>query len=379
MANTLTNLIPDAYKALDVVSRELVGFIPACARDASADRVPVGQTLRSHVAPANTAAADITPAMGIPSAADQTIGHKTFTINKSRYTKFSWTGAEERAMDAGPGFLNIQQDQIAQAIRALINEMEVDVATALKNGASRAYGTAGTTPFGTAADLSDIAQLIKILDDNGAPKSDRHLVLGTTACANLRGKHSELFKVNEAGTAELLRMGKLGRLMDFDIHESAQVNNATAGTGASYILDGALSVGATTIVVDTGSGTILAGDVVTIGAHKYVVATALASGSFTIQSPGLMAAAADNATVTVNATGVRNAAFARNAVLLGTRLPDLPRDGDLATARETITDPRSGISLELATYPGFRMNTFFVGVAWGVSVEKNEHAAILLG
>ena len=73
MANTLTSLIPDVYAALDVVSRELVGVIPSVARNASADRVAKGQTLRAFQTPANTAGADIAAAMAIPAAADQTI------------------------------------------------------------------------------------------------------------------------------------------------------------------------------------------------------------------------------------------------------------------------------------------------------------------
>jgi len=49
MANTLTNLIPTAFASLDVVSRELVGFIPSVTRDARTDRVAKNQTLYSPV------------------------------------------------------------------------------------------------------------------------------------------------------------------------------------------------------------------------------------------------------------------------------------------------------------------------------------------
>ena len=130
MSNTLTNLIPDIYAALDVVSRELVGFIPAVARDPSADRVALNQTLRVEQTPSNAAGGDITPAMALPSAADQTIGNKSLTITKNRFFPFSWTGEEQYAVNKGPGYLTIKQDQIAQAVRAAINEMETDIATA---------------------------------------------------------------------------------------------------------------------------------------------------------------------------------------------------------------------------------------------------------
>ena len=63
MANTLTNLIPDAYVALDVVSRELTGLVNSVTRDSSADGVALNQTVRSFVTPANSAGGDFTPSM----------------------------------------------------------------------------------------------------------------------------------------------------------------------------------------------------------------------------------------------------------------------------------------------------------------------------
>ena len=118
MANTLTNLIPNIYAALDVVSRELTGAIPGVTRDAKADRLADNQTLRIPQTPSNTTAS-YTPSMNVPSAINQTIANKSLTLSKNKFAGFSWTGEESYAMDQGVGFLSIQQQQIAQAIRAL--------------------------------------------------------------------------------------------------------------------------------------------------------------------------------------------------------------------------------------------------------------------
>ncbi len=185
MANTLTNLIPSLYEALDVVSRELVGAIPSVTLDSNVSRAAVGQTVYSFATPAVTAT-NITPGVTPPNDGDQTIGNVSMTISKSRRVPFRWAGEETLGVNNnGAGQKAIQGDQIKQAIRTLVNEMEVDVVAACRQGASRATGTAGTTPFAT--NLSDPAQARKILDDNGAPLSDRALIIDTTAGANLRG------------------------------------------------------------------------------------------------------------------------------------------------------------------------------------------------
>lgn len=385
-ANTLTNLIPDFYAALDVVSRELTGFIPAVQRDPRADRCALNASMRSPVAPANSAAGNVTPAMALPSAADQTIGNKAFTIQKSRFAPFSWTGEEQGSVDTGAGYLTIQQDQIAQAIRTLSNEIEADIATYGYLGASRAYGTtAGTAPV-----LADFANAKKILDDNGAPMSDRHAVIDTTAGVALRGT-SNLFKVNEAGDSSLLRQGILGNLYGMDIRESAQVQTPTAGDMASATSSSAaFTVGQTVIPLATaGTGVVAAGDIITFAndTNKYVVASVSFAGAnpasgdtITLAAPGLRKAqGAATRAITVFATSARSLAFSRNAILLGTRLPALPKEGDLATDHQIITDPRTGLSFELSCYPGYRMVTYHVSIAWGVLVVKPEHLATIIG
>lgn len=383
MPNTLTNLIPSAYRALNVVSRELVGFIPSVQLDPSAEMLADGQTIYIPQAPVNSAGKDITPAMAFPSAAYQTIGSKSHSLTKKRAFPFSWQNEERKAMDAGPGYLSINEQQIAQALRAAVNEIEVDIAVAAKNGASRAFGaTAGTAPV-----LTDWANAKKILDDNGAPSTDRTSVFDTTAGVALRST-SNLYKVNEAGDGgSLLRQGVLGNLFGFNLRESAQIQTTTKGTASSATTNNAgYAVGATVLTLaSAGTGTILAGDIITFAgdSNKYVVAVGNSDvsvgGTITLAEPGLrVAMSAATKAITVFGTCARNTAFSRNAILLSTRLPASVQ-GDLATDRQVITDPVSGISFELSMYPGDRMVHYEVAVCWGVTVIKPEHLAIIVG
>ena len=384
MSNTLTGLTTTLYNAMDVVSRELVGFIPAVSSDMTYDRAAVGQTVTSPVAPA-AAATDITPAVTAPDDGNQVIGKVDMTITKARRVPVRWNGEEKRGLDNnGASYNVILRDQFAQAMRALVNEIEGDLA-ALHLKASRAAGAAGTVPF--ASTLGDSAQARKILADNGAPMGDLQLVIDTTAGANLRTL-ANLTRVNEAGNDDLLRRGVLTDLHGFAIRESAQIKTHTAGTGALATTGTAgYAVGATTIALaSAGTGTILAGDVITFAndPNKYVVVSGDADvsggGTITIAAPGLrQALPASAVAITVIAATSRNMAFSRSAIALATRAPALPDGGDSASDRMIITDPVSGLSFEVSLYKQYRQIQYEIAVAWGCAAVKPEHIALLLG
>lgn len=381
MANTITNLTTSAYKALDVVSRELVGMIPAVTLDADVAAAALNQSVRSHVVPVSNALADATPAMAFPSAVDQTVANVEVKITKSKTADFSWNAEEQRGLNhQGAGYLSINENQIAQAMRRLTNAVESDL-TALYSTFSRAYGAAGTTPFATAGDYTDASETLRLLKDNGAPQSDNHLIINTAAGAKILGKQAD---VNRQGSDSILRQGVLLDTSGMALRESGQINTTTKGTGTAYTSDTAgYSVGDTAITLITGSGTVVAGDVVTFtgDTNKYIVAAGVAApGAITLAAPGLRESIAASAVaMTIGANGDQNLCFTRSAIILATRSPAVPSEGDLAIMREVVTDPRSGLSFELSVWPGTRMVTYQVGLAWGVKNVKPEHTAVLLG
>jgi len=385
MANTLTAILPTIYEAADQVARELTGFIPAVYLNAAATRAAKGQIIGYPIV-GSMAAADITPGNIAPAGADQTINAGSMTISKSRKVSFNWTGEESRSLSVGdvPQGQNILRDQFAQSMRTLVNEIENDLWTAAYQGASRATGTAGAPPFNTANDLSDFAAVLRVLEDDGAPAGNRRLVVGAAAMANLRGKQAVLFRVNEAGTADLLRRGIIGEVMGLMIGNSFPIVSVTKGTGTAYTSTAAgFPVGTTSIPLITGTGTVLAGDRVTFAgdANIYVVTTGVAApGTIVIGAPGLRIALPAVATaMTIGNNATTNIGFDRNALHLLSRAPAMPAQGDQADDVIEIVDPQTGLAFQVALYRQYRQISYEVGMAWGTKAVKNDFITVLLG
>ena len=389
--SSLAALIPIIYEARDKVAREQVGLLTAATHDASESQAAVGQVVRSPVT-RPTALVAIAPSNIVPNTGGQTIDYKDLTITSSYAAPIQWTGEEQRAI--GGNYETVIRDQFSQAFRTLDNTIEASlVATMVNGGASRAFGTAGTSPFNTVSDFSDFANAHLILDNNGAPLDDRRLVLGFAAYANMTAKQSALWKANEAGTDAFLRKGIINEVLNFKFHKSAQIdkNAHAAGTGAAtYAADGSgavtpstYQVGETSIKLKTGSGTVLVGDVVTFAGdtNAYVVVTgATAAGqTITIAAPGLQQTLADAVVMTVGAAYKGNIVLHPTALMLATRAPLMPAGGDAAAAVEMVYDEVSGMSYQVAEYKVYRQVHYEVGAAWGSLANKSEFACILRG
>ncbi|WP_020472373.1 P22 phage major capsid protein family protein [Zavarzinella formosa] len=389
MANTLTSLIPVLYESLDVVSREMVGMIPAVTRNSSAERAALNESILVPITQPGTLI-DNTPAVTSPDNGDQTVGNVPMTIQKSKSYPVRWNGEQQKGIKNAGTYDSILSQQFQQGFRTIVNAVETDLFNAGYQSASRAYGTAGTAPFGTAGDLSDAAQVRKILDDNGCPQSDLHLVLGSAAVANLRGKQTILLKANENGSDAFRRTGSIAEvpLDGFMLHNSNAIQQVTKGTGASYVTSGSTAPGVNSIALVTGTGTVLAGDVVTFAAdanNKYVVNTGVAApGTIVIGAPGALTTIATANAMTVGNSYTPNLAFTRSAIQLITRAPARPLgpNGEPMDAADDVlllTDPISGITFEVSVYRQFKQILFLIGLAWGANAIKPNNITTLIG
>lgn len=376
MSNTLTALTPTLFSAAQEVSAEPFGIVGAITADFDDKGVAIGDTVKVPYAP-TASVATFTPAMTPTAGTDKTAAAVSVQITANKQTSWNLTGEQIRSLSNADSDKEWVRQLVAQGMRALRNAAETDAFTAVRTGASRATGTAGTQPFTSAMD--GIVDVRKLLHDNGAPLSDLQLVFDTTGGAALR-KLGIIQQAYQAGSDAERRSGELLRQYGFQLRESAAIAAVTKGTGASYTSDTAgHAIAETDIPLITGTGTVLAGDVVTFtgDTNKYVVNTGVAApGTISLGRPGLRAAVAASAVaLTVGNNFTPYLAFERSSVVGVMRPPVYP---DNPTVQKQLISDSKGMTYLLVQIAGYGMLTWELHLAWGFKVVQSEHVALLL-
>lgn len=381
MANTLTALAPVLYSAAQEVSAEPFGVVSAINTQFDNKGVAKGDKVKVPVAPTR-AAANFTPANITATGTDAIASAVEVEITKSRKVTWNLEGEQIRSLQNGGTNTEWVRQLVAQGMRTLRNEAEADAALAVQQGASRAYGIAGTTPFATS--LADLVGVRKILRDNGAPMADLQLVVDTNAEVNLLNL-GIIQQAYAAGSDAERRQGRVARQFGFQIGQSAGLAAFTRGTATAFDIDlgAGYNIGDYIINVDGGDGgTLKAGDILTLAGdtNKYVSNTAVAALTndhlITLGRPGLRQAVADGVELTIGANYNPNLAFERNAIVGIMRPPLIPAN---PTINQMVISDGNGMSYLLLEIAQYGQITWEIHLAWGFKVVQPEHVAILLG
>ena len=381
MGNTLSALAPTLYSAAQDVSNEPFGAVDAINTQFDNKGVAKGDKVTVPVAPTR-AAADFTPANVTATGTDAVASNVEVEITKSRKVAWHLTGEQMRSLQNGGTEQEWVRQLIAQGMRTLRNEAEADCAVAIKEGASRATGTAGTTPF--ASSLGELTAVRKILRDNGAPMADLQLVCNTDAELNLLnlGIIQQAFA---AGSDSERRQGKVARQFGFQIGQSAGIVQHVKGTATGFDCDltAGYVAGDYIINVDGGNGgTLKKGDVVTFAgdSNKYVSNTSVAALTdnhlITFGRPGLRATLADGVEATIGDSYTPSFALERNAVVGVMRPPLIPAN---PTIQQMVISDSMGMSYLLLEIAQYGQVSWELHLAWGFKAVQPEHIALILG
>lgn len=377
MANTLTPLVPFVVASFQRVLRQTGAFLGAINTDLDVTPVGKGQTIQLPESAAGSTYT-VTPGATPPALVDKTITAPTLALNQYKGERFHITGEDWRKM--GMRGTDFRMGQIDAAIAALIHEASAYVTALVADSGAYAIGTAGTKPF--ASNDNVIQDLAFFLDTQLAPVDGRSLILEPRAYRNLFNlddyKHRNLQPAGTDFASGVIKDAD-GLAIGWDQSITSQSGKGTED--GNYVTNGAASEGDTSIAVDTGTGTILAGAAISFagGDYKYIVASDYAggAGNITIQD-GLLEDVADGVGLTVEA-GVRNIALHRDAVHMGIRPPAEVDGGDLADEVAIVTDPVTGLSMRLASYPGYHARQYEVSVLYDAVVNRPDLVEHLLG
>jgi hypothetical protein len=342
------------------------------------------------------AAGDIVPAVIPTQAQSETLGSVNVTFVKQRAVKFFLSGDDYLALESPtptPGFV---PNSLIEAMRVARNEIATFGYGVLSAAATSAVGTAGSDPFtaptAIAALLPNMATMVQYLNNSLAPKLDRYGILTTSAYGQL-ATNPLLIRVNESGDKEMLRQGMIGVLQGVGLNYEQLLGDVTVGTAAGYLLNVATAYGDATLNLKTGTGTILPGDIISIAGDPTYYVAGVTPGGFAAPGvltlsvgnrPGknvgyVMQVNAVNSAVSVIASGSRMPVFHKQALKLAVRPTAMPPGGDLARNSAIFADPKTGLAMRLAYYPGYMQNQWELQYVYGATTTRPELSKVFIG
>ena len=320
--------------------------------------------------PPTIATSAVTAANTPPSTADMTLSTVNVPLS-------SWNEAPFYMTDKD--MLEVQQDKlpgvVEAALASIVSTIDADILIAADAGC----GLADDQGAGIFAAIGDVIEPGTLLNRNKVARAARSCVFDSTAEAALLAMTQ--FTSADYQTSFPMETGMVGpepKLgMQWWMDQNVQTHTCGTSSAKAVNRSGGYAAGTKVLTVDGGSGTMLAGDVVTIGSYNYGVASL--AGTVLTLNQGLVAAVADNDTITLidpSSTHTANIAMARDAIVFCSR----PfQSSNSAIASQTISDPVSGLSLRLEVTREHKRDRWSIDCLYGTKVVRPEGVIKIIG
>lgn len=376
MANDITNVMYRILSGALPILRRTAWAPQVCNRDYQAEVAQQGDTIDATVYPESTPY-QISPSHNPLAPQDTTPTKVSLVLDQ-------WYGDNFHLTDKQLAEIATRANFIPRVIETKIEGLAKMVNTSVLQEYVNSYGfvgTPGTTPFSNANDRTaakDGSKVSAKLTQQRTPTGNRFCLLNEDATAEAlvlpQFAHAE-----KRGNNNAVEDATVGNQYGITwLHEDNTLTH-TAGTASGVQTSAAGSIGDKSITCDTGTGTMVVGDIITFAGHDqtYVVTSAVAdvsSGTVNFE-PALQAAVADNAAITVKGDHKVNLAMHRDAVVLGSRL--LTRDTGNETA--VLPDPVTGLVLRLERVRQRKQTMWELDAMWGVETFRREYMVRLAG
>lgn len=383
-----TNLLGTTVAMGLATLREYLALVLIANRDYETEITAAKRFATVNIAiPAAVATRTVAPDVVPPAVTTVTPTNVPVTLSQWKEAPFALDDKGLSQVDRG-----IVPMQVNEAIKGLANTIEDYLWSLTDSGTNPAYGFAGvsgTTPF--AADLSAFLDGRKAGNKSLMPMDPRFMVIDADAEANALGLRA-FQDASFRGDTDGIINGQIGRKLGALWVMSQRVPTHTAGTGAGYLVNNAAGypIGTVTITVDTGSGTLLAGDIISFSGHTqtYAVVSTVGGGTVTSitlsasnvpGSTGLVAAIVDNEPITKRASFVRNSLIHRDALAfaMAPLIDTVQVPG--ASLQAVAIDEISGLALRLEVTRQHRQVQWSFDALYGGALPRPNNLVYVAG